>query len=254
MGFNNKKFGIENLSKPTIEEAQAELEKGMERIEDPEILNAVRSIYKKTKKQQIEDDLNNPKVKDYTKKKSDYSNFARTLNDKEEDLKRVSNHYTVLKSKDFEDLHHSTLKRGDGLYLHLKTGNSIHISNKSINLIQNDLPVTKEASLDKEVKTMIALAFENNMKNIRLTGDDDSLKIAFEEIRRINSLVKDEKNKIFVIPNGPEQERLFKEIINPGIKENHSLNITEVSENENSNENIDNIPKNDNKKKSKLAI
>lgn len=189
------------------------------------------------------------------KRKRDYTDFSSSSKNKEEELKKLSNHYTVLKSKDFEDLHHSTLKRGDGLYIHLKTGNSIHITKKSINLIENDLPVSVQPSLDKEVKTMIALAFENNMKNIKLTGDEDSLKIAFEEIKRINSLIKDDKNKIFVIPDGPEQEKLFKEIINPSLKtaENHSLKITEVSESNIANEKVDNDLKSDNKNKRKLG-
>lgn len=70
MGYSNNKFGIENLSKPSIEEAQAEIERQIEAVGDPELLRVVKSAYKKTYKPKIEEDFNDPKAREYLKKKT----------------------------------------------------------------------------------------------------------------------------------------------------------------------------------------
>lgn len=212
--MKNQKLLIEEVREKSIQQSNATVQELFNSIEDNEIKKILEEKTKPLFLNRVKSWFSNPLEQEETAKKRKFNDLASKSQNQEVNFNKLSNHYSILDTQAFKEIFNSFDKRGDDLFIHLNSGNAIKVNQSSISLQDSSIDKTKESNMQLEVKTMINLAFENNMKNIKVSGEKDYVKVCFEEIKKMNEILP-ESERIAVIPRNKIQEKIFKEVFAP---------------------------------------
>ncbi|EAM1391290.1 hypothetical protein EHN65_24160 [Salmonella enterica] len=133
---------------------------------------------------------------------------ARNGLSKEQALNKICNDFSFLESEEFKGIFDNYYKNGKKVTISLNTGSKITIDKNRILKERSEVDPTMNPDLKLEVKTMLALAVERNMNEIKISGKEDHVKETFRQAYELNKILPKEK-QITIYPHNKEQRLLF---------------------------------------------